>query len=79
MRDFEKLMVAIYEGTVRANRLFVDDDNLRTSLCISNLALLRLLREIDRRKLLAEAVMQRQRLNTAGIEDVEQRLLRRAA
>ncbi len=79
MRDFEKLMVAIYEGTVRANRLFVDDHDLRTSLCISNLALLRLLREIDRRKLLAEAVMQRQRLNTAGIEDVEQRLLRRAA
>jgi hypothetical protein len=79
MRDFEKLMVAIYEGTVRANRLFVDDDDLRTSLCISNLAFSRILREIDRRKLLAEAVMQRQRLNTAGIEYVEQRLLRQAA
>jgi len=79
MRDFEKLMVAIYEGTVRANKLFVDDDDLRTSLSISDLAFSRLLREIDRRKFLAEAFVQRQRLNTAGIEYVEQELRRRAA
>lgn len=74
MQDFERLMLAIYEGTIAADRLFVGHDVLMTELGLDKLAFSRLHGALSRKGFLNPGAIGMERLSTSGIEYVENRL-----